>query len=133
MRDKGVPIDFICGASMGAVVAACVAIGWPQAEMEARIREAFVASNPLGDHVLHVVALTKGARVETRLEKHFGDARIEDLVTPFFCVSSDIVNGAAHIHKTGLLRSALPRFNCTGPVFYRRWSASMSFWWTAPL
>ncbi len=107
MRDKGVPIDFICGASMGAVVAACVAIGWPQAEMEERIREAFVASNPLGDHVLPVVALTKGVRVETRLEKHFGDARIEDLVTPFFCVSSDIVNGSAHIHKTGLLRSAL--------------------------
>ncbi len=107
LRETGVPIDFICGASMGAVVAACVAMGWPQEEMEARIREAFVSSNPLGDHVLPVVALTKGARVETRLEQHFGDARIEDLATPFFCVSSDIVNGAAHIHSTGLLRDAL--------------------------
>lgn len=107
MREMGVPIDFICGASMGAVIAACVAIGWPQDEMEARIREAFVSSNPLGDHVLPVVALTKGERVETRLEKHFGNARIEDLVTPFFCVSSDIVNGAAHVHKSGLLRNAL--------------------------
>lgn len=107
MRELGVPIDFICGASMGAVIAACVAIGWPQDEMEERIREAFVSSNPLGDHVLPVVALTKGERVETRLEKHFGNARIEDLVTPFFCVSSDIVNGAAHVHKSGLLRNAL--------------------------
>ncbi|WP_425408060.1 patatin-like phospholipase family protein [Hyphococcus sp.] len=107
MREKGVPIDFICGASMGAVVAACVAIGWSQDEMETRIREAFVESNPLGDHVLPVVALTKGARVETRLKKHFGDARIEDLTTPYFCVSSDIVNGAANVHKTGVLRKAL--------------------------
>lgn len=107
MREAGVPIDFLCGASMGAVVAACVAIGWPQAEMERRIREGFVESNPLGDHVLPVVALTRGGRVETRLEQHFDDALIENLATPFFCVSSDIINGAVHIHNQGLLRRAL--------------------------
>ncbi|WDI30500.1 patatin-like phospholipase family protein [Hyphococcus flavus] len=107
MREKGVPIDFVCGASMGAVVAACVAIGWPQEEMENRIREAFVASNPLGDHVLPVVALTKGERVETRLEKHFDDIKIEDLSVPYFCVSSDVVDGSARIHRTGKLRDAL--------------------------
>ncbi|WP_428408324.1 patatin-like phospholipase family protein [Hyphococcus sp.] len=107
MREAGVPIDFLCGASMGAVVAACVAIGWPQEEMERRIREGFVESNPLGDHVLPVVALTRGGRVETRLEHHFGDALIENLAMPFFCVSSDIINGAARIHNQGLLRRAL--------------------------
>lgn len=107
MREKGVPIDFVCGASMGAVVAACIAIGWPQEEMEARIREAFVASDPLGDFVLPVVALTRGGRVETRLKTHFGETRIEDLTTPFFCVSSNVVDGAARVHNTGLLREAL--------------------------
>ncbi len=107
MREAGVPIDFLCGASMGAVVAACIAIGWPQEEMEQRIREGFVESNPLGDHVLPVVALTRGGRVETRLEHNFGDALIENLQTPFFCVSSDIINGAARIHNQGLLRRAL--------------------------
>ena len=107
MREAGVPIDIVCGASMGGVVAACVAIGWPQEEMESRIHDAFVTSNPLGDHVLPVVALTRGGRVETRLEHHFGDALIEDLTTPFFCVSSDIVNGAVRIHTQGLLRRAL--------------------------
>jgi len=107
MREAGVPIDFISGASMGAVVAACVAMGWSQDEMDERIRAAFVSSNPLGDHVLPVVALTRGGRVETRLAEHFGDALIEDLRTPFFCVSSDIVNGAARIHTRGALRHAL--------------------------
>ncbi len=107
MREAGVPIDFVCGASMGAVVAACVAMGWSQEEMEARIREAFVASNPLGDHVLPVVALTKGVRVEERLEKNFGDVMIEDLAAPFFCVSSDVVNGSVRMHDRGLLRAAL--------------------------
>lgn len=107
MREAGVPIDFICGASMGAVVAACVAMGWPQEDMETRIREAFVASNPLGDHVLPVVALTRGGRVENRLERNFGDTLIENMPVPFFCVSSDIVNGSARVHNRGLLRNAL--------------------------
>ncbi len=107
MREAGAPIDFICGASMGAVVAACVAMGWSQEDMETRIREAFVASNPLGDHVLPVVALTRGGRVEDRLERHFGDALIENLSLPFFCVSSDIVNGTVRIHNRGMLRTAL--------------------------
>ena len=107
MREAGVPIDFLCGASMGAVVAACVAMDWPQAEMEARIRDAFVSSNPLGDHVLPVVALTRGGRVETRLEHHFGDMLIENLPTTFFCVSSDIIDGSARVHNRGMLRNAL--------------------------
>ncbi len=107
MREAGVPIDFLCGASMGGVVAACIAMGWGQEEMDARIRDAFVSSNPLGDHVLPVVALTRGGRVETRLEHHFGDMLIENMSIPFFCVSSDIVNGSARIHNRGLVRNAL--------------------------
>ena len=51
LREAGVPIDFVCGASMGAIVAACVAMGWDGPEIEERIRDAFVNSNPLGDHV----------------------------------------------------------------------------------
>ena len=107
LREAGVPIDFVCGASMGAVIAACIAMGWDDAEIERRIREAFVASNPLGDHVLPVVALTGGRRVEERLLTHFGGASIEDLHTPFFCVSSNIVDGELRVHRRGLLRKAL--------------------------
>jgi len=107
LREAGVPIDFISGASMGGIVAACVAMGWSDEEIEARIRDAFVESNPLGDHVLPVVALTKGVRVETRLLKHFGDMLIEDLVLPFYCVSSDLVEGVPRVHRRGLLRAAL--------------------------
>lgn len=107
IRESGLPIDFVGGASMGAIVAACVAMGWRDEEIEARIRDGFVSSNPLGDHILPVVALTRGRRVETRLETHFGEALIEDLQTPFYCSSSELVSGAAKIHRTGLLRGAL--------------------------
>ena len=107
LREKGVPIDFVCGASMGAVIAACIAMDWDDSEIEHRIRDAFVRSNPLGDRVLPVVALTKGARVEERLKKHFGDALIEELTVPFFCVSSNISEGSARLHRRGVLRDAL--------------------------
>ncbi len=107
MRERGAPIDCVSGASMGALIAACVAMGWSDAEIDERIREAFVASNPLGDHVLPVVALTRGRLVEERLKKHFGDALIEELRMPFFCVSSDLTSGTSHVHRFGRVRDAL--------------------------
>ncbi|MGE0407656.1 MAG: patatin-like phospholipase family protein [Amphiplicatus sp.] len=107
LRERGAPIDFVSGASMGAIIAACVAMGWSDAEIDARIRDAFVKSNPLGDHVLPVVALTRGALVEERLAKNFGEALIEELDIPFFCVSSDLALGAPRVHRIGSLRAAL--------------------------
>ena len=100
LQEVRAPIDFVSGASMGAVIAACVAMGWPVDEIEERIRKAFVESNPLGDHVLPVVALTRGRRVEERLLRNFKDALIEELPTPYFCVSSDIVTGDPKIHRS---------------------------------
>jgi NTE family protein len=107
MRELGLPIDFISGASMGAIVGACAAMGWTDQELEERIRDAFVRSNPLGDHVLPVVALTRGKLVEERLKKHFGDALIEEMQTPFLCVSSDLAGGVAKVHRLGRVRDAL--------------------------
>lgn len=107
LREAGIQIDIVGGTSMGAIVGACYAMGWDDNEIEARIRKAFVESNPLGDYVVPVVALSRGRRVETRLAEHFGDVLIEDLRVPFFCVSTNLVAGAAMVHKSGVLRDAL--------------------------
>ena len=107
LRAASIPVDFVSGASMGAVIAACVAAGWSDEEIERRVRDAFVNSNPLGDRTLPVVALTRGERVDARLAHHFADLEIEELALPFFCVSSDLTTGAARIHRRGLVRDAL--------------------------
>jgi NTE family protein len=107
LREAGVPIDFLGGASMGGVVAACVAMGWSDGEIERRIRKGFVETNPLGDYRLPVVAFVRGKRVDERLAEHFGDAGIEDLRLPFYCVSSNLTNGAYRVHRRGILRHAL--------------------------
>lgn len=107
MRDRGIPIDFVGGASMGAVVAGCVAMGWNDAEIDMRIRKAFVETNPLGDYTLPVVGLVRGNRVNTRLREHFGEVEIGDLEVPFFATSTNLMSGTQRIHRTGKLRDAL--------------------------
>lgn len=107
IREAGLPIDFTGGTSMGAIIAATVAMGWTDDEIHARVHDAFVTTNPLGDFRLPVVALAAGIRVNTRLQKHFGDALIEELKLPFFAISSNLTTADAHVHRTGLLREAL--------------------------
>lgn len=107
IRERNIPIDFAGGTSMGAVVAACVAMGWDNAEIEERIRKGFVETNPLGDYTLPVVGLVRGRRVDNRLKTHFGDAMIGDLDIPFYCVSTNLTDGDSRIHRRGFVRHAL--------------------------
>jgi NTE family protein len=107
MRERGIPIDFVGGASMGAIVAAGIAMGWDDGEMETRIRKAFVDTSPLDDIAFPLVAMTQGLKVKARLAEHFDDIEIADLWLPFFCVSSNLTSGAYHLHRQGVLREAL--------------------------
>jgi len=107
LRERGTPIDFVAGASMGGVVAAGLAMGWDQAEMDQRLRKAFVKSSPLDDIAFPILAMTQGLKVSERLTEHFGDTEISDLWLPFFCVSSNLTTGAYHVHRRGLLSKAL--------------------------
>lgn len=107
LREKGIPIDFSGGTSMGAVIAACVAMGWNDDEIDAHIRKAFVDSNPLSDWNLPVVGMVRGRRVNKRLKEHFGEAEIGDLEMPFFAVSANLTDGSYRVHRSGLLRHAL--------------------------
>jgi NTE family protein len=107
LREHGVPIDFVGGVSMGAIIAAGLAMGWNDEEMERRIREAFVDTSPLDDIAVPILAMTHGLKVNERLAHHFKDTQICDLWLPFFCLSSNLTTGAYHMHRKGLLRAAL--------------------------
>jgi NTE family protein len=107
MRERGIPIDFVGGASMGAVIAAGLAMGWDDGEMERRIRKAFVDSSPVDDIAFPMIAMTRGDKVRARLAEHFGDIQISDLWLPFFCVSSNLTSGTYQLHQRGQLHQAL--------------------------
>lgn len=107
LRERKVPIDFIGGVSMGAIVAAGVAMGWDDDESDRRLHEAFVDTSPLDDIALPLLAMTHGLKVTERLAHHFGDTNIADLWLPFFCLSSNLTTGAYQLHRRGLVRKAL--------------------------
>ena len=107
LREAGHPIDFLAGASMGAVVAAGYAAGWDDQEISDRIRAAFVTSNPLGDLTFPMVAMTRGLTVKGRLKQHFGEIDIGDLWLPFLCTSSNLTTAATFQHRKGKVRRAL--------------------------
>ncbi|MFM8754648.1 MAG: patatin-like phospholipase family protein [Phenylobacterium sp.] len=107
LSERGVPIDHVGGASMGAVIAAGLALGWDLDELDQRIRRAFVASSPLDDIAFPMLAMTRGEKVARRLEEHFGDVQFADLWRPCFCVSSNLTTGAHQVHRRGSVRAAL--------------------------
>lgn len=107
LHDNQIQVDFFGGSSMGAIVAAGLAMGWPMEELHERMHDAFVSSNPLRDLRLPVVALTSGKNIDDRLKRHFGDVKIEDLHFPFLCLAADITTAQPYIFRTGKVRDAL--------------------------
>ena len=92
---------------MGAIIGAGVAMGWDDAELDWRIRKAFVESSPVDDLSLPLIAMSRGDKVRERLAEHFGDRQICDLWLPFFCGVTNLTTGAYQIDRRGLLREVL--------------------------
>ena len=63
--------------------------------------------NPLKDKTLPVVALLAGRRLDRMIDAMFGDLKIEDLWTTFFCVSADLTRAEMRVHDRGLLGRAV--------------------------
>ena len=98
------PLDFIGGVSIGAIIAAGVAMGWSDEEMRLRYRRGFVDTNPVNDYTFPFVALTRGRKVSRLLDREYGDVLIEDLRLPYFCVSANLTTGRALEHRSGSAR-----------------------------
>jgi predicted acylesterase/phospholipase RssA/CRP-like cAMP-binding protein len=107
MRESGIPIDFVGGTSMGAIVAAACAMGWDTPTMIALGREAFVDSKAFSEYTLPIVSLLRGNRLERVTRKIFGETQIEDLWIPQFSVSCNVSTSAPVIHQRGPLWKAV--------------------------
>lgn len=107
LDEGGIPVDRIGGTSAGANVAAMHALGWSWDRILEQTRRTFVDGGSLQDYTLPVHSLLRGERYHRIGEVLYGDARIEDMRIPFFCVSTNLTRGEAFVHRTGLVRRGL--------------------------
>jgi NTE family protein len=115
MQELSIDIDFICGTSMGAVLASAIAQGISWQELLKRFEHAVIHYSHF-DYILPVFSLLQGKNL-THLVKYMAgeETYIEDLHIPFFCHSTKISGGDLHIHQQGILWQAL-RASCSLPA-----------------
>jgi predicted acylesterase/phospholipase RssA len=121
LGEAGIPIDYVGGASMGAIIAGEAALGWTPDVMQERSKAAFRINPVRGDYTLPLVSVSTARKIVRMLTEIFGDARIEDQTVGYFCVSCNLTRGEIVVHRDGLFRectrasTALPAF--FPPVF----------------
>jgi predicted acylesterase/phospholipase RssA len=103
IAEARIPIDYVCGASMGAIFAAGAALGWSSDRIRQEVQDLFAAPFALYDLTLPISSLLAGKKLDRVLQRLFGDADIEDLWLPFFCVSTDLARARLVVHERGSL------------------------------
>lgn len=123
LHELRIPVDLVGGSSMGALLSALIASGYDHNEMTRIARETFVKHNYLNDYMFPTVALIRGRKFVQRLHQIFEDRQVEQLRTPFFCVSTNLTRGATIVHDRGPLYLWLAASMCVPgvapPVVYK--------------
>ncbi|MEN8719828.1 MAG: patatin-like phospholipase family protein [Oceanococcaceae bacterium] len=112
LGELNIPVDIVGGSSMGAFVAALWARSLSPREMVQVCRDLFVDHNRLNDYTLPRVSLIRGRRFFRALREVFGDQRIEEMWHSFYCVSTNLTAGRAHVHGEGDLATWLAASMC---------------------
>lgn len=124
LTEHGVPIDAIGGTSMGASVAGQFAMGRDAGAIAATSRKVFLEVKPHRGYTVPVLSLVNSRRTELAGRVCYGDAEIEDLWLPFFCVSSNLATADVMVHRRGTLwKAALASSSLPGvgtPVLHQR-------------
>jgi len=106
MTELGLPIDWVGGTSIGAIMGAGIASPVSVEDTFELVKKSFVDGKPFSDFTIPMMSLVRGRRMTRMLEQHL-DYQIEDLPTPFFCVSCNLDTGSTNVHETGYLPDAL--------------------------
>jgi len=104
LEEQGVPVDWIGGTSIGAIVAALTARGDTSEQSLARCKRHFAS---IFDPTLPIVSLLAGRRIGAELDAGFGARTIEDLPLPFLCVSTNLSRATQAVHERGPLVRAV--------------------------
>eukprot|EP00928_Gymnodinium_smaydae_P005604 TRINITY_DN11903_c0_g1_i1.p1 TRINITY_DN11903_c0_g1~~TRINITY_DN11903_c0_g1_i1.p1 ORF type:complete len:1293 (-),score=172.05 TRINITY_DN11903_c0_g1_i1:373-4110(-) len=109
MEELGIPIDAVSGTSFGALAGALYATTAAQPAgslmrlVEKVMGRTFSNSRMLMDLTFPRTAIFTGTYLNRVLQKTFARRRCEDMIVPFVCTSTDIMNFEAKSHREGPL------------------------------
>ena len=103
LEELNVPVDFVGGTSIGAIVAAAFAM---RISARRAIETAKKRFSSVLDPTLPLVALLSGARISSQITSFFGEREIEDLPLPFFCIATNLTTSAETVHRSGSVATA---------------------------
>jgi len=98
LKELNVPVDFICGTSMGAPIAGMIAQGAEPDEVARRSKRAY---HKIIDVTLPLVSLLAGKRISRTIKEQTLGWDIEDYWLPFFCVSTNLTTALSVVHQRG--------------------------------
>lgn len=106
LEERGIPVDMVGGASIGAILGGACAMGMDTEALAALCRRTFQQNNPFNDYTIPIVSLLASRKIEKAARGAYGDARIEDLWLTFFCVSTNLASCDVKVHADGPLWEA---------------------------
>ena len=107
MEEFNIPIDYVGGTSMGAVIAGGVSFGWDSRHLT-EIAKELAASRPTTDYnYLPFISFIKGNQIEFFLRKHLGTRDIEDCQRDFYCISANLSKSTQVVHRRGSIFDAI--------------------------
>jgi NTE family protein len=104
--EANIPIDMVCGASGGAIVAGFYALNETYEDKDNHLCELTKITNTsvsLRHLTWPAVSLFDGEIYTQKQQQTFGKSTIENLWIPFFCVSCNLAKSTAVMHRRGLL------------------------------
>jgi NTE family protein len=107
LLEAGIPIDFACGASIGALVAGSLAAGFLD-PLDRWVRK-LSWSHIIGfmDVMIPRSGLVEGERITAYLRETLADPKIEDLPIPFIAIATDLKTGKEVWIQEGSLIDAI--------------------------
>ena len=115
LKEFSIPVDRVGGCSGGAAIGAIRALTEDFDDMILKLRKLFLKRRPARDVTIPFLSLLAGKKMTKIALDLFGDWRIEDLPTRYFCNSSDLGSGEIVEHFDGLVWLAL-RASASMPV-----------------
>lgn len=118
LEEEGIIPNYICGASMGAVVGACYSNGMSTDDMLSAALK--LKANDLIDvniNPLTTLGLLRSKKVQKIFVNNIGDATFDTLKIPFKCVATDLYSGKPYVFQEGSVALAVQASSAIPSVF----------------